>query len=60
VAEMPMKICYPALEDEEWKFTTGSDPKNTWVVGYQLLLILAYCLHSFSNFLLLMQTLVLP
>ncbi|PAN37979.1 hypothetical protein PAHAL_7G138300 [Panicum hallii] len=29
VAEMPMKICYPALEDEEWKFITGSDPKNT-------------------------------
>lgn len=24
-----MKICYPALEAEEWKFTTGSDPKNT-------------------------------
>ncbi|KAL5215799.1 hypothetical protein ABZP36_007200 [Zizania latifolia] len=29
VAEMPMKICYPALEDQEWKFITGSDPKNT-------------------------------
>ncbi|KAF8715493.1 hypothetical protein HU200_027147 [Digitaria exilis] len=29
VAEMPMKICYPALEGDEWKFITGSDPKNT-------------------------------
>ncbi|CAM0904755.1 unnamed protein product [Alopecurus aequalis] len=29
VAEMPLKICYPALEDQEWKFITGSDPKNT-------------------------------
>lgn len=29
VADMPMKICYPALEDQEWKFITGSDPKNT-------------------------------
>ncbi|KAL6652838.1 hypothetical protein ACP70R_011763 [Stipagrostis hirtigluma subsp. patula] len=29
VAEMPMKICYPALEDQEWKYITGSDPKNT-------------------------------
>ncbi|KAI5015394.1 neutral/alkaline invertase 3, chloroplastic-like [Hordeum vulgare subsp. vulgare] len=29
VAEMPLKICYPALEDQEWKYITGSDPKNT-------------------------------
>ncbi|GJN27716.1 hypothetical protein PR202_gb15761 [Eleusine coracana subsp. coracana] len=29
IADMPMKICYPALEDQEWKFITGSDPKNT-------------------------------
>jgi hypothetical protein len=29
VAEMPMKICYPALDDQEWKFITESDPKNT-------------------------------
>ncbi|KAF3779052.1 Alkaline/neutral invertase E [Nymphaea thermarum] len=29
VAEMPVKICYPALEGEEWRIITGSDPKNT-------------------------------
>jgi hypothetical protein len=29
VAEMPLKICYPALENLEWKIITGSDPKNT-------------------------------
>ncbi|CAL5021685.1 unnamed protein product [Urochloa decumbens] len=29
VAEMPLKICYPALENQEWKIITGSDPKNT-------------------------------
>lgn len=29
VAEMPFKICYPALEGQEWKIITGSDPKNT-------------------------------
>ncbi|KAJ3683022.1 hypothetical protein LUZ60_013249 [Juncus effusus] len=29
VANMPMKICYPALEYEEWRIITGSDPKNT-------------------------------
>ncbi|GJN21201.1 hypothetical protein PR202_gb08660 [Eleusine coracana subsp. coracana] len=26
---MPLKICYPALENMEWKIITGSDPKNT-------------------------------
>lgn len=26
---MPLKICYPALEGEEWRIITGSDPKNT-------------------------------
>ncbi|MBA0803878.1 hypothetical protein Gohar_014042 [Gossypium harknessii] len=26
---MPFKICYPALENEEWRIITGSDPKNT-------------------------------
>ncbi|CAN6325405.1 unnamed protein product [Urochloa humidicola] len=26
---MPLKICYPALEYEEWRIITGSDPKNT-------------------------------
>ncbi|KAJ4832178.1 hypothetical protein Tsubulata_008995 [Turnera subulata] len=29
VAEMPFKIAYPALEGQEWKIITGSDPKNT-------------------------------
>ncbi|XVF69127.1 hypothetical protein PTKIN_Ptkin11bG0055800 [Pterospermum kingtungense] len=29
VADMPMKICYPALEGQEWRIITGSDPKNT-------------------------------
>ncbi|KAI4302272.1 hypothetical protein MLD38_038046 [Melastoma candidum] len=29
VADMPLKISYPALEGEEWKIITGSDPKNT-------------------------------
>uniref|UniRef100_A0A7N2LXA4 Alkaline/neutral invertase n=2 Tax=Quercus lobata TaxID=97700 RepID=A0A7N2LXA4_QUELO len=29
VAQMPLKICYPALEYEEWRIITGSDPKNT-------------------------------
>lgn len=29
VGNMPMKICFPALEYEEWRIITGSDPKNT-------------------------------
>ncbi|MCD7448604.1 hypothetical protein HAX54_044858 [Datura stramonium] len=29
VGLMPLKICYPALESEEWRVITGSDPKNT-------------------------------
>ncbi|CAL9765897.1 unnamed protein product [Musa acuminata subsp. burmannicoides] len=29
VGNMPLKICYPALEYEEWRIITGSDPKNT-------------------------------
>ncbi|MQL78939.1 hypothetical protein Taro_011361, partial [Colocasia esculenta] len=29
VAEMPLKICYPALENHEWRIVTGCDPKNT-------------------------------
>ena len=28
VGDMPMKICYPALEDKEWELITGCDPKN--------------------------------
>ncbi|CAN4126456.1 unnamed protein product [Withania somnifera] len=29
VADMPFKICYPALEGLEWQIITGCDPKNT-------------------------------
>ncbi|XAR56961.1 hypothetical protein NMG60_11024939 [Bertholletia excelsa] len=29
VADMHLKICYPAFESEEWRIITGSDPKNT-------------------------------
>lgn len=29
VSDMPFKICYPALEGQEWQIITGSDPKNT-------------------------------
>ncbi|KAL9228555.1 hypothetical protein vseg_004120 [Gypsophila vaccaria] len=29
VADMPFKICYPALENQEWRIVTGGDPKNT-------------------------------
>lgn len=28
VSYMPMKLCYPALEDTDWKIVTGADPKN--------------------------------
>ncbi|KAK9270712.1 hypothetical protein L1049_026295 [Liquidambar formosana] len=29
VGEMPLKICYPAIESIEWRIETGCDPKNT-------------------------------
>ncbi|KAL6650600.1 hypothetical protein ACP70R_009525 [Stipagrostis hirtigluma subsp. patula] len=29
VGEMPLKICYPAIEGHEWQTVTGCDPKNT-------------------------------
>lgn len=29
VGNMPLKICYPALEYDDWRIVTGSDPKNT-------------------------------
>ncbi|KVH98673.1 hypothetical protein Ccrd_023101, partial [Cynara cardunculus var. scolymus] len=29
VGEMPIKICYPAIESHEWRIVTGCDPKNT-------------------------------
>jgi hypothetical protein len=25
----PLKICYPAIENHEWRIITGCDPKNT-------------------------------
>ena len=28
VGDMPMKICFPALEGKEWELITGCDPKN--------------------------------
>ena len=28
IGQMPMKICFPALQDLEWKIITGYDPKN--------------------------------
>uniref|UniRef100_A0ACD5TZ43 Uncharacterized protein n=1 Tax=Avena sativa TaxID=4498 RepID=A0ACD5TZ43_AVESA len=29
VGEVPLKICYPAIENHEWRIVTGCDPKNT-------------------------------
>ncbi|KAJ4761668.1 Neutral/alkaline invertase [Rhynchospora pubera] len=29
IGDMPLKICYPAIENHEWKIVTGCDPKNT-------------------------------
>lgn len=28
IGHMPMKLCYPALEDRDWRIVTGADPKN--------------------------------
>lgn len=28
IAQMPIKICYPALEGRDWEIITGCDPKN--------------------------------
>lgn len=28
VGNMPLKVCYPALEDAEWRIVTGCDSKN--------------------------------
>jgi hypothetical protein len=28
VGQMPMKICYPAVEGQDWRLLTGCDPKN--------------------------------
>ncbi|CAM6043789.1 unnamed protein product [Sphagnum compactum] len=29
IGTMPLKICFPALAEDEWRIITGSDPKNT-------------------------------
>ncbi|MGG6263928.1 glycoside hydrolase 100 family protein [Leptolyngbya sp. AN03gr2] len=29
IGYMPVKICYPAIVGEEWRVTTGCDPKNS-------------------------------
>ncbi len=29
VGQMPLKVCYPTLQGEQWRTLTGSDPKNT-------------------------------
>ncbi|KAJ1696342.1 hypothetical protein LUZ63_004854 [Rhynchospora breviuscula] len=29
IGDMPLKICYPAIENHEWRIVTGCDPKNT-------------------------------
>jgi len=28
IGHMPMKLCYPALENGDWRTVTGADPKN--------------------------------
>lgn len=28
IGHMPMKLCYPALENSDWRTVTGADPKN--------------------------------
>jgi glycogen debranching enzyme len=28
VGHIPMKICFPAVEGEEWRLVTGADPQN--------------------------------
>lgn len=33
MAQMPMRICHPPLDQEEWRSRTGSDPKN-WPGSY--------------------------
>ncbi|KAK4284824.1 hypothetical protein QN277_001606 [Acacia crassicarpa] len=29
IGKMPVKVCYPASDDAEWRVMTGCDPKNT-------------------------------
>ena len=33
MAEMPMRICHPPMEQDEWITNTGMDPKN-WPWSY--------------------------
>ena len=47
VGSMTMKICFPALEYEEWRIITSSDPRNTYCS--LLLLILIINMHGFVN-----------
>ncbi|KVI04112.1 Glycosyl hydrolase family 100 protein [Cynara cardunculus var. scolymus] len=42
VGDMPVKVCYPAIEGHDWKIITGCDPKNTrWML---LWLLTAACI----------------
>jgi len=47
VGSMTMKICFPALEYEEWRIITGSDPNNMYCS--LLLLILIVNMHGFVH-----------
>lgn len=38
IGMMPVKICYPAVHDAEWRLLTGSDPKNA-----------PWCYHNGGN-----------
>ncbi|KAL8267842.1 hypothetical protein R6Q59_001640 [Mikania micrantha] len=29
IGDMPVKVCYPAIESHDWRIITGYDPKNT-------------------------------
>lgn len=54
VADMPLKICYPALEGQEWRIITGSDPKNTYCHYFNCHeVIFIFLTSAFSNYLIL-------
>ncbi|KAL2493592.1 putative alkaline/neutral invertase B [Forsythia ovata] len=54
VGEMPLKICYPAMESHEWRIVAGCDPKEYWLGRYHnggswpvlLWLLTAACIKS--------------
>ncbi|GER35867.1 neutral invertase [Striga asiatica] len=49
VGDMPLKVCYPAIENHEWRIVTGCDPKNTrWSYhnGVLLWLLTAACIKT--------------